>query len=257
MLEIERLLSEYKDYNISKNRSLAGNYFHSVLREYKGAVHTPIILRIFAYNTLITNDGEQQQKFIINEEPLSINLDLDSNKIILIRVIVEIRFENSKEVLGHSNLIIIDSSTKNIYHFEPLNILEFSQKINIPTPEFKYYILVNTTLRLIMERNLPEYKFSTYPLHPQGLPSSEKKDRFMCVAYVIYLSCLLATGRKISFNTDEEDICKFAEAIESLYELESPVRKTVPKCIVKNGCPGTGLIIIFTGRQYMLFRVKK
>ena len=164
------------------------------------------------------------------------------------------RFEKSEKILGHSNLLIINTIEKTISHFEPLNIIEFSSRSKTISTEFKYYILVNNVLRIIMKNTLPNYSFSLCPVHPQSLPNTKRKDKSMCAAYVIYLSCLLVKDKKVIFSSDDKDICKFAKAVESLYKLGDTPPRVIEKCAKIGKCHKKGIIGIFIGEKYIIYK---
>lgn len=154
--------------------------------------------------------------FRIEEASKAIAFDLDDSYPAFIRLIIEIDYRKTGSSVGrlvtrHSNLIILDPSTKIAYRFEPLDTYKFQPRIDEALKKF-----FKSSVKYMGEN--VGYELREFDSHPQG----SGEDRGMCLAYVLKYAVMFALGREGEFDEDTSDIRKFAAAVKHMYKRYLP-----------------------------------
>ena len=194
------LFETYHKYEPSKRCWLDGDYFNVVFREYQGLITEPLIIEIFPKGDTF-------------EGPKDLNIAKSWKRGVhgLIRVKIRIKESGSKNIMRHSNLLVIDQDRREALRFEPML-------------EHVYHDEINEVMKKYVEEFLPGYTFVEIENHPQTYDTT-CEDKGMCVAYVIKAALMFAMN--VDDHSDEEmtaeesldDIKRFASAVEALFEL--------------------------------------
>jgi hypothetical protein len=205
--------SRYKDHSrYSKKCALDGRYFWKVLAPYDGLVQSELYLRINQGD--LVDDEEDgpvrdfESKVFFDTDELAATKGAPV-RYRLIKAIMDISDDAASNTGSvHSNLIYIDTKTKEIVRFEPM----FDDYYTEP---------INTMLEEYFKGILPEYSYRMLDEHPQ-LPTTDScPSKGMCAAYVLKKAMMVVTGNDRPLNGDpmEEEIkiLKFGDAIETEY----------------------------------------
>lgn len=172
---MEELYETYHRYDPSDRCWLDGQYFKAVFADYPGFTNDPLIINLDGRGSI---SGPT-------------HFDLNPRYVTLVRVKIRGNGDggrnqkngdssNSPNTIKHSNLIIIDSSKREIYRFEPML-------------EHRYYNEIHNLLKSHMAKVLPDYRFVELSNHPQTYDEA-CSDQGMCVAYTIKAGVLFALG---------------------------------------------------------------
>lgn len=227
----EQLSNFFENYaqhdRLSSKCYLNGRYFWKVLAPYPGLVSSELFIRIDVAAPVKTREQIRDQEGnvedaeqIVREFDISVPIiDLEELaetknapvRFRLIKLLIDISDDKESNVGAvHSNLIIIDTKTKEILRFEPMFDENFTDPINTV---LKNYFAEPSVL--------PDYSYRMLYEHPQ-LPSTDScPSKGMCAAYVLKKAMMVVTGndRPLTRNPKDEElkIMHFADAIETEY----------------------------------------
>ena len=190
---MQNLLKTYRTYPPNKVCFLSSAYVDQILSEYKGYATTMMIC-----NVLLDE---------IHVDTAGLELDSQTKIDMLVRLRIRMIDPETQDYTYHVNLLIFNMQTKTIEHFEPFYVDTLGNEIS-------------RTLREHFKKTLPDFKFQTLDFHPQKEMNDECKNMGLCVAHVIrFAIChLYCTNKKERVTIrDEEDIYRFASAIEAQY----------------------------------------
>lgn len=214
----DQLLTFFDRYSrhrkFSSRCALDGRYFWKVLAPYEGLVPSELYLRI-NQGELVDDESEgPSREFTTSDVAFDVNeLAQTKNSPVryrLIKMILDISNDPTSNTGSvHSNLIYIDTKTKEIIRFDPI----FDEYYTEP---------VNTILEDYFKEILPEYEYMMANEHPQ-LPSTDTcPTKGMCAAYVLKKAMTLVTGLDepmVDPKAEELKILRFADAIETEYGI--------------------------------------
>ena len=190
---MQKLLHTYRNYPPNKVCFLSSAYVDQILSEYKGYSRTMMTCNVLLDEIHLDSNG--------------LTLESQSEMDQIVRLRVKMLDPETEDYIYHVNLLIFNMKNKTIEHFEPLQIDVLGDEIS-------------RVLKSHFERYLPGFTFTTLDFHPQKQMDDECKNMGLCVAYVIkFAVChLYCDNRDKRMNlSDEEDIYRFAGAIEALY----------------------------------------
>jgi hypothetical protein len=205
MTRLTKLLETYSTGGPTTSSYLDGRYVNLALARYKGLSPEPVTIRITEEKPYMDPKDGWVQRFKTNWPTTPFYPKLDPNYPDLIRVVIEIERREtpeSKAVLmtRHSNLLVIESSTKRVFRFEPM-------------ANHKYRDIINDELKRFVAPL--GYAYSEVDGHPQ----TSEADRGMCIAYTLKYAAMYIANMELDFYEDPSDILRFAGAIERTYTL--------------------------------------
>jgi len=182
-------------------------YFWTVLAPYAGTIDVPIFVYI---------DGENIKCDFLIAELLVTNDAMNSNgnptRYRLINTLIHIFGDI------HSNLIYIDTFTKEVIRFEPIN---FGSTLNSNYININIDSSINKYLSEAFNNIYPDYTYRMLSEHPQKPSFDSHIIKGMSAAYVLNKAMRLITGydRPLNGNIsmEESKILRFIDAIEIEY----------------------------------------
>jgi len=199
-----------KNPGYSQKCYLDARYFNHILTKniYPGVIPKPMYIAIAEGDFTSDPDDGDKREFRAGLGFDEQSLKDSSGTIRFIRVIIEIGKEGKQGVSRHSNLIWINTKTKNIYRFEPI-------------ADHPYFDVISGILSDYFEEKLPEYDFNIWGEFPQAMTSFSCPGRGYCSAFVLMKAMMIITGKDMMFPEDpneaEKLAMKFSYAIEQQY----------------------------------------
>jgi hypothetical protein len=200
--KLATFFERYENYEKkADDATINPKHFWDILSPYEGLVRSEMHIRIDQDEITFDSEGRSRREFEVSE----VHFDLGelqktigiSRRYRLIKFIIELSDDRNLQ-LGktHTNLIYIDTKTKDVVRFEPM----FNP----------YTEPINTILTDYFTSVLPQYKYSMLKEHPQSSPEMDE-------AFVLKKAMLLVNGIDVSMVdsiSEREKILKFAHAIE-------------------------------------------